>query len=221
MKNQKTSAHGSSSVFQRGMHIKRMGVEKTPQPNFPMMSGEVTTGRFGALFPNLPVYNPSDEAIAQTAGIMKENSQASNTSTIPLVFAYFGQFVDHDLTLEPVSRFDQMFDPMALVNFRTPALDLDSVYGSNPDVSRHLYDTYGPSKLPRKEHRLPFRLLTEDENISIDLQRNRQGTAIIGDPRNDENLFISQLHRMIIRFHNEVIKQYLTKGSNTALPLDY
>jgi len=196
MKKQRTSSHGSS--FEREINTRDN-------------SGNVQIGKFGELFPDLPTYEPTDEAIKKVADIMKENAKnGPGDSDIPAGFAFFGQFIDHDITLEPVSSLESRLDPDALTNFRTPALDLDNVYGPNPDVARHLYDTYGKgtpgSGMPSREHRLPFRLLVEDENVSIDLQRNRQGTAIIGDPRNDENFFISQLHRRMVGFHNEVVK---------------
>lgn len=225
MKEQKTSSHGKKeSIFNRGAMIKKRTTDKHKKTES-TKSGEPETGRFGALFPSLPTYEPTNAAIKAVAQIMKENSEEpEQDSQIPLAFAFLGQFIDHDLTLEPVSRFDDRLDPMALINFRTPALDLDSVYGSNPDVSRHLYDTYGFDKdgaeneQPGREHRLPFRLLVGNYKDSIDLQRNRQGTAIIGDPRNDENLFISQLHRMIIGFHNEVVKAVMEANKDNPLP---
>src|SRR3954465_4043354 len=40
---------------------------------------------------------------------------------------------------------------------------------------------------------------------AYDLQRNAQGRALIGDPRNDENLIVSQLQVAFIRFHNTVV----------------
>jgi len=218
MKNQKTSAHGRKrSVFQRGMQIKEMkGKGKAKRSSFASLP-QAENGKFGILFPNLPGYAPTDRAIKRIAETMREDPNTPNNSTIPLAFAFFGQFIDHDLTLEPVSRFDDMEDPLGLTNFRTPALDLDSIYGANPDVARHLYDTYGNGTTAGKEHQLPFRLLVEDPQISIDLQRNRQGTAVIGDPRNDENLFISQLHRMIIEFHNQVILHLIAEQTGSGI----
>ncbi|MEM8711834.1 MAG: peroxidase family protein, partial [Planctomycetota bacterium] len=47
--------------------------------------------------------------------------------------------------------------------------------------------------------------LTGTEANALDLPRNDQGTALIGDPRNDENIVIAQLHLMFLRFHNAVI----------------
>jgi hypothetical protein len=41
----------------------------------------------------------------------------------------------------------------------------------------------------------------------FDLQRNSAGTAIIPDPRNDENLIISQLHVAFLRYHNAVLQK--------------
>jgi len=38
-----------------------------------------------------------------------------------------------------------------------------------------------------------------------DLQRNKDGRALIGDPRNDENLIVSQLQVAFIKFHNAVV----------------
>jgi hypothetical protein len=39
----------------------------------------------------------------------------------------------------------------------------------------------------------------------FDLPRNSQNTALIGDPRNDENLVVSQFHRAVLGFHNKVV----------------
>ena len=38
-----------------------------------------------------------------------------------------------------------------------------------------------------------------------DLPRNSEGRALIGDPRNDENLIVAQLHLVFMKFHNRVV----------------
>jgi hypothetical protein len=44
-----------------------------------------------------------------------------------------------------------------------------------------------------------------DSAARHDLPRNTQLTALTGDPRNDENLIVSQLHLALLRFHNHVL----------------
>jgi len=44
-----------------------------------------------------------------------------------------------------------------------------------------------------------------DNRTRLDLPRNSQKTALVGDPRNDENLIVSQLHLALLRFHNRVV----------------
>src|SRR6266542_2277952 len=38
-----------------------------------------------------------------------------------------------------------------------------------------------------------------------DLPRNAQGMALIGDPRNDVHLFVSQLHLAMLKVHNLLV----------------
>ena len=45
---------------------------------------------------------------------------------------FMGQFFDHDLTFDLTSRLAVVAEPTASPNERTPALDLDSVYGGGP-----------------------------------------------------------------------------------------
>jgi hypothetical protein len=44
-----------------------------------------------------------------------------------------------------------------------------------------------------------------DGSVRHDVPRNSQQVALIGDPRNDENLIVSQLHLAFLRFHNVVV----------------
>jgi hypothetical protein len=120
---------------------------------------------------------------------------------------FFGQFLDHDVTFDPTSSLERQQDPEAVMNFRTPAPELDSVYGSGPGASPHLYDQSVTGK--------GIKLLVEDIPGSaaksrggvpqFDVPRNAQGTALLGDPRNDENLIVSQLQLAFLKFHNAVV----------------
>ena len=58
---------------------------------------------------------------------------------IPAGYAYLGQFIDHDIIFDPVSSLMAQNDPEALVDFRTPRLDLDNVYGRGPADQPYMY----------------------------------------------------------------------------------
>jgi hypothetical protein len=111
---------------------------------------------------------------------------------IPAGFTYLGQFIDHDITLDLTPLGGRTRKPRRTVNHRTPRLDLDSLYGGGPEVQPYLYERDRPERL----------LLTEGP--PLDLPRNDEGVALIGDPRNDENAIISQLHLLFARFHNRI-----------------
>jgi hypothetical protein len=48
--------------------------------------------------------------------------------------------------------------------------------------------------------------------VRFDVPRNSQSIALIGDPRNDENLIVSQLHLGLLRFHNGVVDYLIGLG---------
>lgn len=107
----------------------------------------------------------------------------------------FSQFVDHDITLDTATRLhgpalgdDEVHE---LPNLRSASLDLDCVYGLGPEAMPFMYDQSQPG-----------RLLVGNAHNPDDLPRNREGRALIGDPRNDENIFIAQMQLLFLRFHN-------------------
>ena len=53
---------------------------------------------------------------------------------------FFGQFIDHDLTLDLRSQLLERSNPRRTKNFRTAAFDLDSLYGDGPQESAELFD---------------------------------------------------------------------------------
>jgi hypothetical protein len=146
------------------------------------------------LVPGLPACPTKPHEIEALVGLL-EKRQGVTQGSIPAGFTYLGQFIDHDITFDPTPFAATRRDPRGLANFRTPRLDLDSVYGLGPEVQPYLYDRDAPGKL----------LLTRSP--CLDLPRNDQGIALIGDPRNDEHTIISQLHLLFLRFHNRVVDE--------------
>jgi hypothetical protein len=121
-------------------------------------------------------------------------------SGIPALYTYLGQFIDHDITFDPASSLQKQNDPDALVDFRTPAFDLDNVYGRGPSDQPYLYDDSRTFLLGE--------CIGGGDPGALDLPRNGapagRRRALIGDPRNDENVIVSQLQGLFLRFHNRV-----------------
>ncbi|WP_096448312.1 peroxidase family protein [Mesorhizobium sp. 113-1-2] len=128
-------------------------------------------------------------------------------------YTYLGQFIDHDITFDPSSLLMQMNDPDSLVDFRTPRLDLDSVYGRGPADQPYLYID-GKFRLGKQLFEL------NKPSPSRDLPRYRDpenpgsaARALIGDKRNDENVIVSQLHGIFMRLHNRLMDEPKLKGA--------
>jgi hypothetical protein len=157
-------------------------------------------GRYGRMFRSLPAFAPTDAALKKLADAMADAPAGppGDNPDIPAGYTYLGQFVDHDITFDPVSSLDRVNDPDALNTFRTPRFDLDSLYGRGQADSPYLYDQDDPASLLVGRN-------TGKEDEPVDLPRNQQGRALIGDPRNDVHFIVSQLHLGFIRFHNAVV----------------
>lgn len=118
---------------------------------------------------------------------------------------FVGQFLDHDMTFDEASPLGVPQAPEQAPNTRTPGFDLDSVYGRGPSGSPQLYDQADPAK---------FRV--QSGGLFEDLPRTSGGTAIIADPRNDENLIIAGLHAAFLLFHNRVVDRLRAQGQTNV-----
>jgi hypothetical protein len=186
------------------------------------LSGHDDPGMFGRMFPTLEPLAVDDGPLHALADAMKDlapDAAAGDNPSVPAGFTYLGQFIDHDITLDLTSFGEKEADPTAVRNFRTPALDLDCIYGLGPDGSRHLYarnsagdngKTPGPKFLIGKTVNLPQSGITGDRRN--DLPRSPEGFALIGDHRNDENLLVAQTHVAMLKFHNKVCDQLAASG---------
>src|SRR5215213_3243515 len=153
-------------------------------------------GKFGRMFPDLPALEADEDSaigLGRAASHMDDTLPVIDSTLenprIPAGFAILGQFVAHDITADR-SLLAPRESVEDLRNSRVPRLDLECLYGDGPVGAPFLYDREDPDKL----------LLGPN-----DLPRNHQGTALVGDPRNDVHLLISQLHGAFLRFHNRAV----------------
>jgi hypothetical protein len=117
---------------------------------------------------------------------------------------FVGQFTDHDITFDQTSQLGVTTNPLTSPNTRTPALDLDSVFGGGPAISPGLY-------VANPDGSAGPQLLIGSGGVHEDVPRTANGdgtyTAILGDPRNDENVMIAGLHCAHILFYNRVLAE--------------
>jgi len=175
-------------------------------------------GRFGRIFRAL---TPADfgvddaqslAALAVLAGKMTsvadpqdpKDGPDSEESGIPAAYTYFGQFIDHDLTFDPASSLQRQNDPDALVDFRTPRFDLDCVYGRGADDQPYFYEDGRSFILGTPLTGAAANPRAKDLPRSQPTTASSPRRAIIGDPRNDENVIVSQLQGLWQRFHNKL-----------------
>lgn len=183
----------------------------------------------------LPFNATSQASLNQLGDLMGDPGREQPTSsTIPAGFTYFGQFVDHDITLDVSSTLDVATDANTINNMRSPALDLDSLYGDGPALDPFLYTFPGVGEPPTAIRMAlgtnrntgaggpggvgGFGTMQVQTDWDLPRMNNPLNpaasalTAIIGDPRNDENLVVSQFHHAMLRFHNAVIDLLVTAG---------
>jgi hypothetical protein len=184
---------------------------------------------------HLPANNPAQvvaglkalgDAMVEDPAAPGDELQALGNSTIPTVYTYWGQFIDHDLTANTdrdretidITKPDLAPLPPASVvaklkNLRQPELNLDSVYGDGPT-----FNARNPTQAGDFYVDVKFRIGTAATGADIagvkippagDLARDLprlNKRAQIADARNDENLIIAQLHTAFLRFHNAVVE---------------
>jgi Animal haem peroxidase len=112
-------------------------------------------------------------------------------------YVYLGQFITHDITKRASLPANEFVPASELVQQRTPALDLDNVYGDGFRDVRIGVDTLTGKMLLGRVVDSSNRPGSED-----DLPRNADLTPRIGDDRDDENLLIAQLHVQFLQLHN-------------------
>lgn len=205
------------------------------RPTLPRYPDDV----FSRMFPGLPPFAPqTDESRehAKQLGVKGGLLDAGDNLTDPVLsitdptfspnnpnnpnmtagVTFFGQFLDHDLTLALKAPLLENTNPRQTTNFRTAEFDLDSVYGNGPTGSPELYDT-SSGDIKFKVEAIPDSDKVSRNGVPrFDLPRDASNNAIIGDSRNDENLLISQFHLAMLMFHNAVVDRLRTDPANAT-----
>jgi Animal haem peroxidase len=179
---------------------------------------DAATTNYTRMFPQLakpPSVPNSDleQGLEKLGRLMTDDDDAeSGNGIVPAGYTYLGQFIDHDLTFDVTSLAFAHPCAESIVNHRSPFLDLDHLYGGGPTVSKFLYHN-NPSDRDKER----FLIGPDAKNgLEYDLPRNHEGIALVGDPRNDENLIIAQLHVAFLKFHNRLLHE-LEKGSGSSI----
>jgi hypothetical protein len=151
------------------------------------------------MFPELPSFQADEQflrALGRAGGICDcgdtDDSPASLGETAA-GWPIFGQFVAHEITADR-SILRSHCNAEELRNARSPQLNLECLYGEGPTGHPFIYQRDDPAKF----------LLGSD---GADLQRNTEGIALIGDPRNDSHLLISQFHLAMLKAHNAFVDE--------------
>ena len=144
---------------------------------------------------------------------------------VPAGYTYLGQFIDHDVTMDRTAKaLGEHVTVDELLQGRSPALDLDSVYGRGPrDPADDRF--YAPDGLKFKVG-ITAAINGPGTNVNLngyDLPRVTQGSkkaerqaALIPDHRNDENLAVAQTHLAFLHFHNRVVDRLIAAGAPGA-----
>jgi hypothetical protein len=157
-------------------------------------------GAYTRLFGDLPPL-VGDEKLLQALGArggVCDGSGGCPDGREAAGWPFLGQFLAHDITADR-SPLVSRADPARVRNHRTPAADLECLYGGGPVGSPYLYDREDPAKLLAGGH-------------PGDVPRNEQGIALVGDPRNDVHLFVNQLQVALIHAHNLLVDRLREDG---------
>jgi hypothetical protein len=189
---------------------------------------EIRKFRFSRLGPKGAIVKRATvEAIATAMTTAPGND--SSGPPIPAGFTYLGQFIDHDLTLDKTAAaLGQNVTLDELLQGRSPALDLDSVYGRGPANAEDSKFYSDGIRLKMGQTASSPDLLNAGVTLAprdgYDLPRVGEGStklarrkSLIPDPRNDENLIVAQTHLAMIRFHNRVVDQIASSTPSADL----
>jgi hypothetical protein len=155
------------------------------------------------MFEDLPALEVGDESLhvlGRPGGPCDVGAEFTDDEDgeVAAIWPFFGQFIAHDITADR-SPLGHRANPEQIRNFRTPRANLEGLYGAGPVGSPYLYARADPAML----------LLGPS---GVDVPRNQEGIALVGDPRNDVHLFMGQIQVAFIKLHNRLVERLRVDG---------
>ena len=192
---------------------------------------------FGYLFPELqaPEHlladHPKTAAALTDLGrtMLTTPADEMSDSNIPAAYTYFGQFVAHDISFFDVKgRNHQQHPSCDFAHGVNPKqfAKLDSTTANNRGSQIQLDSIYNNAPLEDDEVHLKLGAVTKrDSALTIEMTDPFQDvlrdpinqSPVSGDPRNDNNVIVSQLHVAFVRAHNALVDLLLVNGIDRSI----
>lgn len=190
--------------------------------------------RFSFMFPELSndiklLLAVSDKTLSDLERLgrtMEDAKDLGSSSDIPSIYTYLLQFIDHDITFTHVTKpigvtdSEMLGSPNLITwtkaeisakvsNKRSRQLQLETVYGNISDTE--LPPRIGEEFLINRVTPISGKPPGKDDFNDLmrrgpSLNPRRDRAALIGDPRNDSHLILSQLHVAFLRAHNSIVR---------------
>jgi Animal haem peroxidase len=221
--------HGRDNFYVVGEGVYTARPEEVAEPQEPTTLAALRKFRFSRLGPpGKPTDDTQRQINEDVAEAMTSGGAVNADSDIPAGFTYLGQFVDHDLTLDKTAvHLGEDITVAELLQGRSPALDLDSLYGLGPAREPQFYEADGVRLRLGSTVGVGFPQndpVANNDQQGFDIPRSGQGStpaerrlAVIPDIRNDENLVVAQTHLMFMKFHNAVVAKLVGDGTPSAV----
>jgi len=154
----------------------------------------------------------------------KAHDESPDNPRIPAGYTYFAQLAGHDIVYGAMTAINLANGNLPRVNLRARPLVLDTVYGRGPTDDPISYEIPAAAGEGRERLRLGHIRITQAHrpnpacpvHTARDIPRARieglsdavnEGAAdtLLTDPRNDDNVNLSQVTTLFLMFHNAVI----------------
>ncbi len=160
------------------------------------------------------------------------NTEDWENPDIPAGYTYLLQLVFHDLTQTASALPSIKGKRNRHVNLRRVQLELETIFGGGPDADPVCYEAPQRGESGRTRLKLGQMDMGDNKKSSapdLDLRRIAASPdryakrmplpdVLIADPRNDDNVILSQLTALFHHFHNAVLAKLVSRQEQADIP---